>query len=90
MPLRRRIFSPGCSGKGNGEQQAQHSGKGFVSLREETADMELVQTIENIFNSVNGIAFLAGALASLLVYGECRKCIAEIEKEEMLESFLRD
>jgi hypothetical protein len=52
--------------------------------------MELIQTAENILGSVNGIAFLIGALASLVVYGECRKCIEEIEKEEMLESFLRD
>lgn len=52
--------------------------------------MELVQTAENILYSVNGIAFLIGAIASLVVYGECRKCIQEIEREEMLESFLRD
>lgn len=52
--------------------------------------MELVQTVENIVNSVNGIAFLIGAIASLVVYGECRKCIEQIEKEEMLEGFLRD
>jgi uncharacterized protein (UPF0297 family) len=52
--------------------------------------MELIQTVENLVNSVNGIAFLAGAIASLVIYGECRKCIEEIEREEMLESFLRD
>lgn len=52
--------------------------------------MELVHMVENIVGSVNGIAFLMGALASLAVYGEWRKCIEEIEREEMLESFLRD
>lgn len=52
--------------------------------------MELVHMVENILNSVNGMAFLIGAVASLVIYGECKKCIEQIEKEEMLESFLRD
>jgi hypothetical protein len=52
--------------------------------------MELIQTVENLVYSVNGLAFLIGALASVAVYSECRKCIEEIEKEEMMENFLRD
>jgi uncharacterized protein (UPF0297 family) len=71
-------------------RQAQHSGKAFVFLVERPADMELVQTVENLVNSVNGIAFLIGAIASLVVYSECRKCIEEIEREEMMESFLSE
>lgn len=50
--------------------------------------MELIQTVENIIGSVNGMAFLIGAFSSVFIYGECKKCIEEIEKEEMLEHFL--
>jgi uncharacterized protein (UPF0297 family) len=51
--------------------------------------MELIAAAEGLINNINGFAFMMGSLVSLVIYNECRKCIQEIERKEMLDSFLK-
>jgi hypothetical protein len=52
--------------------------------------MDLLQATVFMADQVNGAAFLVGLIASVAIYGECKKCIYEIEREELLDSFLKE
>ena len=52
--------------------------------------MDLLQATGIMADQVNGAAFLVGLIASVAIYGECKKCIREIEREDILDAFLKE
>ena len=52
--------------------------------------MELLNTSNLFADRVNEFSFLIGIIVTVLFYLEYKKCEVEIEKQEMLDQFLKD
>ncbi len=52
--------------------------------------MNLIATTNLFAERVYEISFLMGIVIIVLFYFEYKKCAVEIEKQEMLDSFLKD
>lgn len=52
--------------------------------------MEMLRIVFGYSDNVNEIAFLLSLIVIGLFYPAYQKCIREIQKEEMLDQFLRD
>jgi hypothetical protein len=55
-----------------------------------TLFMELLNTPNLFADRVNEFSFLMGIIITVLFYFEYKKCIVQIEKEDMLDKFLND
>jgi len=52
--------------------------------------MELLNTHNLFADRVNELSFLLGIIVTIIFYIEYKKCAAEIEKQDMLDHFLKD
>lgn len=67
------------------------AGKRFAGFRVSNAlYMYLLSTPDFFAERVNEFTFLLGILVTIIFYREYKKCAVAIEKEEMLDHFLKD
>jgi hypothetical protein len=52
--------------------------------------MELLYTSNLVSDYVNELSFIMGVVITIAFYIQYKKCNAEIEREEMLDHFLKD
>ena len=70
---------------------AAEAGKSFAAIKLSNARfMEVLNTPNFFAERVNELSFLVGIIITVVFYFEYKKCVAEIEKQDMLDHFLND